>query len=146
MWNHVESIVPGFAPTGFSIKIKEKIPSPSVNWGRVTLPKWMNFQISSKRPFTLPPLIFRKSCCNFFRKTSEKNLLKGPNSAKYIFGLKMTPAPLWNFSENSSVFVACPVPNPDVSSSFEAISGCEWIGVSYARVSVQTVFFRYISN
>ena len=35
--------------------------------GRVTVPKRMNFRKSSKRPLT-PPIIFRKSYCNFFLK------------------------------------------------------------------------------
>ena len=37
---------------------------------------------------------------------AEKGLFKGPNFETLVFGLKMNPHPLRNFSENSSVLVA----------------------------------------
>ena len=40
----------------------------------------------------------------------KKFLFKDPKICNIILGFKMTPAPLWNFSKNSSDLVAGPFP------------------------------------
>ena len=74
-----------------------------LNKGRRPLPKLMNFRKSSKRPLTPPPH-FRKVMLQFFSEIFDQSIVyNGKNLQHKFFGLKMTPLPLWNFSENSSV-------------------------------------------
>ena len=57
-----------------------------------------------------PPLIFGKSCCNFFGKRPKKPYKKVQICNINFWIKKDPPSPLWMFSEKSSVFVAWPVP------------------------------------
>ena len=48
-----------------------------------------------------PPPPWKIKLQFFFQFHAKKGLFRGPKSATKIFGLKMTPPPLWHFSKKN---------------------------------------------
>ena len=76
----------------------------------MTLPKRMKFWKRSKCPLT-PPSFSESHVCKFSPKKLCKNpRIKVKNMQHQFLNWKWPPPTPWNFSENSSVLVASPVP------------------------------------
>ena len=85
-----------FQPDTCQISLNRKFLE---SWGRVTVPKRMNFRENSRRPLTPPPSYWKIILQFFFQTALNKAEYKGTKSTIQFFLLKMTPPPpVWNFS------------------------------------------------